>query len=451
MTARARRRTTTLVVALAGAMALAGCGGGEAKPTPTATKTVETGPKVLRFQVFGPPPVVAAYTRIASDFTAEHAGVVVNVRPFDTDEESRRALADGKADLFLAERNDLAHLAEDDAIQPVDELLGKRDVDFGDGFQREALEAFSGDDSLQCMPTDTGPMVVYYNTRLVDITKVQQPGESEVSPEKGWTLDQFARAARQSSHGRVRGLYVAPTLESIAPFLWSGGGHLIDSTKDPTTLTLSKEESRNALERMLEVVRDPALTFSEQQLRRTSALKLFKAGRLAMLPGFRALTPSLREQPGLSFDVMPMPRISRRATSGTMSGLCISKKSEYVDEAADFIAYAVSEEATRLLARTGYVTPVNLTAANSDDFLQPGQQPANAQVFTNATRYIQRLPVGDAWERVEATSSRLLNRLFFDPVIDPLEDRLTEIDENAARIFQRFAPTEQPEEPDDAQ
>lgn len=442
-----RWRTTALSAGLAGALLLAGCGGAdEPTPTPTATETVHSGPTVLTFQVFGPPPVVAAYTRIASDFTAANPDTVVNVRPYDSDADSRAALKAGKADLFLAERADLPDLSNDKAITPVDVLLGERDVDFGDGFQREALEAFSGDDSLLCMPTDTSPMVIYYNTRLVDLSRVAAPGEKEVSPTAGWSLEQFARAARQNSRGAVRGLYVAPTLEQLAPFVWSGGGHLIDNLREPTTLTLADGGSRSALERILELVRDPSLTFSEEQLRKTSALKLFKAGRLAMMPGFRSLTPTLREQPNLSFDVMPMPRSSRRATSGTMSGLCISSASEHADEAADFIAYAVSDDATELLARTGYVTPTNLHTANSDAFLQPGLQPASAQAFPASTRYIQRLPVGEAWERVAGTSSRLLNRLFFDPVIDPLEDRLTEIDENSARIFLRFAELAQAEE-----
>src|SRR5205085_2975711 len=100
-------------------------------------------------------------------------------------------------------------------------------------------------------------------------------------------------------------------------------------------------------------------------------------------------TPQLRDQQGLNFDVMPMPKIGSRATAGSSSGLCISAKSEHVEKAADFVAYAVSDESSALLAQTGYVVPVNLDVANSDAFLQPDQEPASASVFVSTVRNIR--------------------------------------------------------------
>src|SRR5690606_36891071 len=108
----------------------------------------------------------------------------------------------------------------------------------------------------------------------------------------------------------------------------------------------------------------------------------FKQGRLAMMLGYRDLTPVLRAAFGLSFDVMPVPRMSRRGTTGTMRGLCVNSASEHAEAVADFIAFAVSDEPTEVLAQTGYVTPTNIDVANSEAFLQPGEQPANPQVFT---------------------------------------------------------------------
>ena len=67
------------------------------------------------------------------------------------------------------------------------------------------------------------------------------------------------------------------------------------------------------MEKLLEIVRDPALTFSERALRRRSALERFKDGQLGMILGFRDLTPVLRAQPNLTFDVMPLPQGRRAA------------------------------------------------------------------------------------------------------------------------------------------
>ena len=78
-----------------------------------------------------------------------------------------------------------------------------------------------------------------------------------------------------------------------------------------------------------------------------------------MVAGFRNLVPEMREADDLDFDVLPMPTIDTRATVGDISGLCISADSEVIGDAADFIAYAVSDAAIATVASTGYIVPAN--------------------------------------------------------------------------------------------
>jgi multiple sugar transport system substrate-binding protein len=434
------RRAVVSVLALVALVVTAACSSDdEPKATPPTT-TTPAGPTLLTFAVYGPPQVVTAYTKIAADFSAEHPETVVNVRPYDTHEHAMEALAQERADgrtpdAFLANLDDLPGLVEDEQVRSLDELLGERHVDFGDGYQRDSLEAFSSDNALQCMPVDVSPLVVYYNTALLNLTTLTEPGEPEISAETGWTLDQFAEAARQATRARVRGAYVAPDLEQVAPFIWSGGGHVVDDLDQPTTLTLADEGSAAALEKLLEVVRNPQITFSKVQLERRSALQRFKTGSLAMMLGYRDLTPELRAQENLSFDVMPLPKIGARATSGRSSGLCLSSDSEHPDKTADFLAYAVSDDASAVLASTGYVVPTNIDVANSDAFLQATENPVSSSVFPAAVRNIHSLPRVPTWPAVATTTAQLLDGLFYDVVIDPLADRLKAIDAASAPLF----------------
>jgi multiple sugar transport system substrate-binding protein len=399
--------------------------------------------------VYGPPPVIAAYTKIAADFTAQQPQIVVNIKPYDTHEEAlaatEKAIAAGRPpSLFLTDRADLATLREQKAIRPVDTLLGERHVDFGDGFARDALEAYSADAALQCMPTQMSPMVVYYNTALVDLTTAQDPGGSPITADAGWSMDEFARAARQSSaHGR-KGLYVAPTITQVAPFVWSGGGHVVDDPDDPTKLTLSQGGSVSAMQRLLELVRDPKVTFTEKQLAKRSALDRFRSGRLAMMLGFRDLTPVLRQDPDLSFDVLPLPSLGSRATIGQLGAMCMARRAANPAQAADFLAYLVSEPAMSELAETGYVMPTNLLVTSSDAFLQPGQQPESASVFVDQVRRIHRLPATTNWPVVAAMVDRGLTQLFDDPVIDPLQGRLSAIDDAATAVLSPPTPSATP-------
>ena len=423
-----------------GAVALtAACSGGDPEAVTTASPTPE-GPVLLTLAVYGPPPVISAYAKIAADFSAEHKDVVVNVRPYDDRAAAQATLtkqiADGNPpDAFLADRQDVARLAEAKAVQPLDELLGERHVDFGDGFERNALEAYSSDNALQCMPVDMSPLVAYVNTDLVDLTTLRPEGETPVDAENGWTLDDLAVAAQQATLGKVRGLYVAPDLSQVAPFVWSGGGEVVDDQADPTTLTLSSRASSSALEKLLEVVRDPQTTFNARQILRRSALQRFRAGQLAVMFGYRDLTPQLRTQQDLHFDVLPLPRIKAKASSGDSRGLCLSKASEHKKATADFLAYAVSADAMTQLANTGYVVPTNLDVVNSDAFLQPGEQPASAQVFAASVRSIHEFPTVETWPSVATHTAPLLAGLFYDPVIDPLDERLKAIDAASVPLF----------------
>ncbi len=233
----------------------------------------------------------------------------------------------------------------------------------------------------------------------------------------------------------MRGLYVEPDLEQVAPFVWSGGGEVADDNDEPTTLTLSEGASADALEKLLELVRDPALTFNETALARRSALERFEAGKLGMILGFRDLTPQLRERKGLTFDVMPLPRLSGAATIARMSGLCISAKSEHVDQAADLLTDVISDAGASDLAATGYVMPANLDVVNDDAFLQAGQQPINAQVFGREVRNTRLLPSSPRWPIVSHNTARELTDLFYQPVILSLQDRLKAIDETSKYLF----------------
>lgn len=434
-----RARRVVAVLATAGLLTVAACGGDTepVKPKPSAAPAA---PVLLTFAVYGPPPVITAYTKIAAAFTAAHPKTVVNVRPYDTHAEAMAALATQTAngnqpDLFLMDRDDLPGLLERKATVRLDELLGERQVDFGDGYMRDGLEAFSADSALRCMPADVSPLVVYYNTKLVDLTQLADPGRKEVTAETGWSLEEFAKAAQLATRPGTKGLYVAPDLEQLAPFIWSGGGQLVDNTAKPTSLTLASDNSESALEKLLEVVRNPETTYDQAQLQRRSALERFKAGRLGMILGSRELTPQLRAQQDLSFDVMPLPKIGSAATVGTMSGLCISNGIEHTSRTADFLTYVASSDAAKILAETGYVVPPNLDVVNGESFLQPGLQPENASVFPARVRDVQSLPESVAWPAVRAAAAPLLTALFFDPVIEPLKDRLQAIDEGSKALF----------------
>jgi len=431
------RRTVAAVVTL-GVLA-AGCASTD-DPPKTKPSATPSSPAELTFAVYGPEPVIAAYKEIAARYTVQNPDVKIVVEPYPAHDAAlaglRASIAEADPpDVFLMDHDDLAGLAEEKAVRRVDDLLAERQVDFGDGYTRNGLEAFSADAALQCMPLDVSPLVVYFNPRLIELDRIAEPGRNPVTQEDGWTLEEFGRAALQPRRPGVRGLYVAPELEQVAPFVWSGGGEIVDDLDEPTTLTLSDGPSAEALEQLLELVRDPALTFNQTALQRRSALQRFKQGKLGMILGYRDLTPELRAQTGLIFDVMPLPRLSSGATIATMSGMCISSESEEISKAADFLAAVTSDAGAATLAATGYLMPANLDVVNDDVFLQSGQRPLNASVFGREVRDTRLLPSTTRWPAVKRAAAGEFAQLFYDPVILPLQERLESIDAASVPLF----------------
>ncbi|CAB4703921.1 unannotated protein [freshwater metagenome] len=425
---------------LVACLGLAGCDQ-EQSAAPLPPPSTQPVKKVaLTFGVFGRPYEVSAYKQMVQVYNSLADASTFRVRSWPDRDAFADAVRGGEAppDVFLASRRDLAWLREEGFTRPVDELLDERAVDFGDGYSRDALEAFSADRQLQCMPYGVSPTVIFYNSDLVDFDAMAARGlDVPAESHAKWTLEEFRAAAEFATRPRkkTRGLAIEPTLSGLAPFIYSGGGSIFDDEVEPTSLSFSSDSTRSALERTLEILRDPHLNLTNRQLEQAPALSWFKRGKVAMIAGDRSLVPSLRLVHGLSFDVMPMPTLETPATVGDLTGLCINPSTASISESADFLVYASSAPAASTVTRTGYLVPANQQVALSDDFLQPGRQPLHAGVFTDSVRDLVLSPLLDSWaELTEAVSSSI--RLLVDaPGVLALDEVTERIDEESRTVL----------------
>ncbi|MBD3944142.1 extracellular solute-binding protein [Nocardioides ganghwensis] len=457
------RRSALAASALALALTTAACTGDaepeqDPTPTPSASGKPTEKPRKVTFGAYGSEEEVAAFQSVVDSFNASSTTRQVTLQSWP-DHESALAdvLAGNAPDAFLTSRIDLDQLVEAEALRPVSLLLDERGVDFGDRFSRDAVDAFAMDDELQCMAYSVSPMVVYYNTDLVDFDKMERreldvPTANDEGVRERWTLAEFGAAAEFASRrGDRRGVWIDPTLQGLAPFIYSGGGQVFDDDEAPTSLAFSDDSTREALNETLAILRNAALTPTNAQLARATPVQLFKRGELAMVAGFRNLVPELREAEDLDFDVLPMPVIEDRATVGDISGLCLSADSEVTGDAADFIAYAVSDAAIATVASTGYIVPANTSVAASDEFLAPDQEPANAAAFNASIRYMVVPPFIDQRDELVEAVTPLLERLVTAPGVLDLEETTEQIDQASRTILspedeETESPTEEPSE-----
>lgn len=442
---RVRRGSATALAALLAAGVLVACDGQEEPspaPTPTPRPPAET--IELTFGAYGSAAEVEAFRGVVDTYNASLEGVEVTLEAFPDAEALAREVLDSETppDVFLLSRADLDETIAAQRNTPLGELVDERGVDFGDGYSRDSVLAFAAEGDQQCMPYGSSPMVVYYNTALVDFERMAARGldapvpDEETGDIERFTFDQFRAAAQFASRPRrgTKGVYVEPTLRGLAPFVYSGGGQLFDDNGDPTSLAFSSDDTREALAPTLELLRDPSVTLTDEQLAEASPLEWFSRGRLAMVPGFRSATPTLREQEGLDFDVLPMPVIDDVVTTGDLTGLCLSSTTGAQAAAADFLVYLVSAEAVSRVTAQGYLVPANLEVASSADFQQPGQLPEHADVFTTSIDDLLLLPLIESYTDLERAVQAPLRQLFTTPVPD-VEALTTQIDEQSRTVL----------------
>ncbi|HSE09313.1 MAG TPA: extracellular solute-binding protein [Nocardioidaceae bacterium] len=404
------------------------------EPTPSTSSSAPD-PATISVGVYGPAAMLEAYDTLAKAFTDANPHITVELETHEDAEGVMAAIESRDApDVFLMDHDHVPRLVADELVQPVDGLLEARQVDFGDGYQRGGLTAFAADARLQCMPHDVSPAVVYYNQDLVNLRRLGGEDEEPPTALDGWSWELFTTAARRASRGPGHGVYIEPSLESIAPFVWSAGGEIVDDVQAPTTLTLSDGDSREALEQVLALVRDPKFTPTPRQLEEKDALRRFIDGELGMIIGTRALTPELREAPDLRFDVMPLPSLGRQRTIAEMNGYCVSADTDEVEAAGDFLAFAVGRQGAAITARTGYVVPSNLEVAHSAVFAQESRQPASSFIFNEGVRRAQTSPFTPVWPELSESVESAFNRMFYAPVID-LDSLLEEIDTTSTRVL----------------
>ena len=404
----------------------------------TDAATAEPDPVTLELGVYGDASLREAWQELAESYTAAYPHATIEVTARRTAEQAVEDRADEAVtgnlpDVFLVPSEAAPRLSATDVVAPVDELLAERGVVFGDTYVRLGLEAFSSEQRLQCMPVDVSPYVVLYRSDILPLRRVAEPDEEPVTPETGWTWEQFTKAARLMAGPGVRGVHVEPRLGTLMALVRSEGADLVDDPRDATTLTFSEDGARAALEEILDVLREPRLTPTPQQLARRDALTRFAEGRLGMLFTTRAVVPQLRDA-GVEYDVMPLPRLGRARTAADISGLCLSATGEHQEAAADFLAWATAAEGASILAETGAVVPAHVPTLNSPAFLRSGTSPRNAEVFVDSVARADVHPYVPGWpDVVEAVQSEL-DELFYAPVVD-LDTLLPRIDEQSRGIL----------------
>lgn len=447
-----RTRGCALVGVLTAALMMAGCtsdASPDPAPTPTSSPTETQEESVLTFATFGTREEVAAYGDLADAFEQTEPGVRVELSRYP-DAAAVVSVVTGERgsvpppDLFLLDSDHLTRLAsaDSDALQPLDDLLEERDVQFGDDHQRVALTELSAEASLQCMPAEMSPAVLYANEDLLPSrSTLRSLGVVLPRATETWSWEAFAATARaiatSDSPGGVRGVHLPISLDLMTALVRSAGGDVVDDVFEPSTIDLTSEEALEALSQVAVLAADDSVTLTPAEVERRSALERFVNGQLGMMVGTRSDLPILRAS-DMPFRVLPLPNLGRARSVSSVTGYCITGATLNEELAADFIAFAVSKQGASILAESGAIVPARLDVASARAFTQPEQLPSNYRVYIDAARRSEPTPFAAEWPQLSARADRLLQRVLTDPSFDlgvALPRRMEQFARESARVL----------------
>lgn len=334
-----------LVVSL---VALTGCGGG----SDDAGKDGDTVLTVAMWDKHQEP----VLREIADKYEADNPGVKIDIQltPWDQYWTKLETAATGGVlpDIFMMNGPNIVKYAEGDMILPIDDRVEADNVDLS-LYPQGLIDLYTVDGKLYGMPKDWDLTALWYNKQLFDEKGVDYPNGD-------WTWDDMVEAARKLTD-KEEGIYgTAARLDDHQVGIYNtipqSGGFII--SEDRKTSGYDTPQAAKGVQIWLDLIEEGLAPTIEQQAD-TSALDLFKAGKVAMMFGASWDVPGFMDNEAIRdhVDIEVMPLIEERAA--VIHGLiyAIANQSDHHDAAWDFVKYLGGEEANKAWAESGTVIP----------------------------------------------------------------------------------------------
>jgi multiple sugar transport system substrate-binding protein len=384
-------------------LALAGCGsddddGGGGEGSMPA----------ISFQVTGDPEETRVYGELAELYKRETGRTVRVIEVPERDVHLARlttGFSAGRApDVFLLNHRHMGGFAARQVIDPAGPRLDGSSAFAREDFYPLPLEAFEFDGELQCLPQNASSLVVYYNADAFRDAGIELPQDS-------WTYEEFADAAATLTRDGRHGAGIDLSTIRAAPWVWAAGGDLVDDEDSPTRFLFDTPEGRRGLEHVV-ALRAEGWAPDADEADSKPVDERFLDGELAMFLSSRRDVPLARTITDFEWDVAPFPKDVEEASVLHSDGFCIAK-GDNADAAWAWVEFALGREGQEILARSGRSVPSLRAVAESPAFLDPGEPPANSQVFVDALEHMHRLPTTENWIAVEDRTDEILTELYY--------------------------------------
>jgi multiple sugar transport system substrate-binding protein len=370
------------------------------------------------FMVSGDLAELQAYQKLVASFENQNPNIKIELIHIPGQSEYRTRLAADfaagtPADVVLINYRRFGPYAAKLALESLGPYLENSTLISKEDFYPQAIEPFTWQGQVMCIPQNLSSLVVYYNKELFDQAGVAHPTND-------WTWEDFLSTAQKLTRdldgdGRPdqHGLGFEISLARFAPFIWQHGGQVVNNNYSPTRLTLDHPLSLDAIRWVVELQTKHHIVPDAEQEAAEDSESRFLNGRLAMYLNSRRGVPTYREITGFDWDIAPLPRDAHVASLVHADAYCMASTVRNKDIVWKFIEFANSVEGQTIIAASGRTVPSLRSVAESAVFLDPQQKPHNSRVFLEMIPYLRPLPSSASWIDAEEVADNELQRAFY--------------------------------------
>ncbi|WP_202078975.1 sugar ABC transporter substrate-binding protein [Caldalkalibacillus salinus] len=321
-------------------------------------------------------------------------------------------------------------------LEDLSPYIERDGVDLND-FYDVGIESYTHEGRVYGMPLRLGSMMMFYNKNLFDEHGLDYPDET-------WTWEDVIEAGEVITD-HDEGVFGLSALggwwASIAQFLHSNGGSIL--SEDRTAFNLDSPESLAAIELMNEIVNERDISPSASQI--PEGVDLWTSGRIGMMvDGPWHILSSQANITDFDWDITVAPKGTQHASPTFSNAFHMSKASKNKEAAWEVIKFWTGPEAQAILAEEHGDTPSMIAVAESDTYLELGDNPPeNFELMLESLNTAFAPEVTLMWGEINQVVQEGFSRVIDlnEPIEDVMPDVKSEVEdllEEDKRLQEQF-------------
>ncbi|MCI7238445.1 MAG: sugar ABC transporter substrate-binding protein [Anaerococcus sp.] len=306
-------------------------------------------------------------------------------------------------DIFFMNGPNFKKFASNNVLEPLDDLVNNKEIDLSN-IPDALIDLYTYEGKLYGLPKDWDLTALWYNKEIFDNAGVPYPTND-------WTWDDLKNAAEKLNNPD-EGIWAiasqATTQEGLYDTIPQNGGYII--SEDAKKSGYNSKEAIEATQIWIDLLKD-GLSPDIQTQTDTSAVELFKAGKLAMVYSASWNVPEYMNSDTIKdkVDLVVMPKIKERAA--TIHGLsyALSSQSKHKENAKKFLAYLSSKEVNDKWAKSGAVIPANEASLEIWTNAYPD---INLKAYIDELEYAKPYPISKNTSKWNYLETMYLNEIF---------------------------------------